>query len=83
MKIRFTRDSQSVAVVNVTWSQFHLAGALLGLAFLLYGFFVEWTNIQANLSVINEVMSEVKRVRAERGLDVECAPVSNESAKLP
>lgn len=56
---------------NLTWSQFHLAGALLGLALLLYAFFTEWLNIQANQEVINDVMSEVKRVRTERGLDVE------------
>ena len=47
----------------------HLAGSLIGLALIGYGFYVMANNIYANLGIINEVMAEVKRIRTERGLD--------------
>ena len=53
------------------WTQFHLVGSILGLAFIAWASVAEWNKIYANHQVIEEVMNEVRRVRTERGLDVE------------
>jgi hypothetical protein len=53
---------------GLTWANLHLAAATLGLCFIAYAFFAQWQTIAENHQVIEEVMSEVKRVRAERGL---------------
>lgn len=58
-------------IAGVQWSQLHLAGALLGLCLIGYAFFIEWQRIEANTQIIAEIMVEVRRIRAERGLDVE------------
>jgi hypothetical protein len=52
------------------WATLHLIGALVGLAFIAWSFFVEWNNIHANHQVIADVLAEVRRIRAERGLEV-------------
>ena len=59
---------QNVAGANVSWADVHLIGALVGLALIGYGFYRMAVNIAANLTIINEVMAEVKRIRTERGL---------------
>jgi hypothetical protein len=58
-------------IPGVTWTNLHLAGAIVGLLLVCYSFVVEWNNIWANHHVIEAIMREVKRVRAERGLDTE------------
>jgi hypothetical protein len=55
---------------TIDWVTPHLIGALAGMAFIAWSFFVEWNNIHANHQVINDVLTEVRRVRAERGLEV-------------
>jgi hypothetical protein len=52
------------------WVVPHFLGALVGLLFLGWTFFVEWQNIHANHAVIADVLVEVRRIRAERGLEV-------------
>jgi hypothetical protein len=52
------------------WVLPHFIGAVLGLAFIGWTFYVEWTNIHANHEVIAEVMGQVRRIRADRGLPV-------------
>jgi hypothetical protein len=52
------------------WVTPHLIGAFVGMTFIAWVFVVEWNNIYHNHAVIAEIMAEVKRVRAERGLDV-------------
>jgi hypothetical protein len=52
------------------WAMPHLLGALAGLAFIGWAFFVEWNNIYQNHAAINDIMAEVRRIRTERGLDV-------------
>ena len=51
------------------WVTSHLAAALAGLAVVAWAFFVEWNNIFANHGVISDILAEVKRIRAEHGLD--------------
>lgn len=51
------------------WNDVHLAAAGLGLAVIGYGFVVQWGHLAANQAIIGEVLADVKRVRAERGLE--------------
>lgn len=55
---------------TIHWVTPHLIGAITGLMFIGYTFFVEWNNIHANHVVISDVLTEVQRIRAERGLEV-------------
>ncbi len=52
-----------------TWVLPHLFGALCGLAFFGLAFWIQFQNIVAQQSVINEIMSRVQQIRRERGLD--------------
>jgi hypothetical protein len=54
-----------------TWPQFHLVTVMAGGILVLGMFVYQWIQIDANNRVINDVMDEVRRVRLERGLDVE------------
>lgn len=60
---------QNVTGGNLAWAEVHLLGALVGLAVIVFGFYRMANNIAANLTVINEIMAEVRRIRTERGLD--------------
>lgn len=53
------------------WRLPHLMGALGGLALIALVLLIEWNYVYTNFQIINEIMSEVRRVRIERGLDVE------------
>ncbi len=52
------------------WVIPHLIGALAGLAFIGWIFFIEWSNIYANHQMISDVLAEVQKIRADRGLEV-------------
>ena len=51
------------------WRDWHLYGAMLGIVFIAWTYLVEWNNIVANHSIIEHVVTEVGKVRRERGLD--------------
>ncbi len=56
---------------TIAWVTPHLIGAARWRStFIAYTFFVEWNNIHANHVVIADVLTEVQRIRAERGLEV-------------
>lgn len=55
---------------SLTWANLHLIGAMLGLAAIAYFSFQQWINIQAHHEVIESIMTRVRQVRAERGLEV-------------
>ena len=55
---------------TLDWVTPHLLGAICGLAFITWAFFVEWQNIQFHHVVIEDVLAEVKRIRLERGLEI-------------
>ena len=57
-------------IASISWSQMHLAGALLGIVFIGYTFVVEWMNLVSYRDVINEILNEVRRIRLEKGLEV-------------
>ena len=52
------------------WVVPHLIGALGGLTFVMFSLFMQWQNIAANHVLIEEILAEVRRIRAERGLEV-------------
>jgi uncharacterized membrane protein len=53
-----------------SWVIPHLIGAIVGMAFVAWAFFIQWQYIAANHEVIDEVMAEVHKIRSERGLEV-------------
>jgi len=60
---------QNLIGLGISWADVHLFGAVAGLALIVFGFYVMANNLLANLDVINAVMTEVKRIRTERGLE--------------
>ena len=56
-------------LAGITWPQWHLLGALAGLAFIGFSFVRQRANIEANHQVINQIVAQVRRIRDERGLD--------------
>jgi len=51
------------------WANWHLMGAFFGIALIVWTFLVAWNNIVANHAIIEQLVAEVARVRADRGLD--------------
>jgi hypothetical protein len=50
------------------WANWHLMGAFFGIALIVWTFLVAWNNIVANHAIIEQLVADVARVRAERGL---------------
>jgi hypothetical protein len=61
---------------HLSWRTYHYLCALLGTGFLAYAFYIQQQNIGANYAVIERIVAEVQRIRAERGLDVDDAAKS-------
>lgn len=55
---------------GISWAQLHLFGAMFGIAFVAWVFFVQWNNIEAHRQVIDEMMARVRAIRLEKGLEV-------------
>jgi hypothetical protein len=51
------------------WADWHLFGACLGILLIAWTYLVAWNNIQANHAIIQLLVSEVARIRRQRGLD--------------
>ena len=56
---------------TASWAAYHLAGALVGIGFILWVYFVCWSNIEANHHLVQRIVAETRRIRQERGLEVE------------
>ena len=56
---------------GLTWTNVHFMAAIVGLGFIAWASLQQYANITANQLVISDVMGEVKRIRAERGLGTE------------
>lgn len=56
---------------HLQWRTYHYLLALVGTGFLALAFYVQQQNIGANYRVIERILAEVRRIRAERGLDVD------------
>ena len=53
---------------GLSWSEIHLLGVYLFLAFMAWASYVQWTNIRANQDVITRILDQVRAVRAAKGL---------------
>jgi len=53
---------------NLGWNDLHFGAALLGLLLVAWAYYAAWANITEHQLVMNKIMEEVKRIRAERGL---------------
>jgi hypothetical protein len=53
------------------WVTPHLVGAVAGLGFIVWAAVLQWNRIYHNHKVIEAIVAEVQRIRAERGLTVE------------
>jgi len=62
-------DPGALGADAAAWTQFHLAAALLGLAFIAWTYYRAWLNIVENQSVIQQIVDAVAAIRQERGLD--------------
>jgi hypothetical protein len=51
------------------WADWHLAGAISGIVFIVWTYFLAWSNIVANQAIIGQLVNEVQKVRRERGLE--------------
>lgn len=52
------------------WVIPHLVGAIAGLCFVAWAFFIQANRIAAHHNVITDIVAEVRRVRLEHGLEV-------------
>ncbi len=63
-----------------TWPwQVHLGLAVLAIAVNLWAFPIEYRKLRANVGVLDEVMQEVDRIRAERGLPSNAEALAQEA----
>ncbi len=53
------------------WVMFHYLSALVGVGLITWSFMVQIGSIGENYEVIGEIIEEVRRIRAERGLDMD------------
>ena len=64
-------DPGSLRANTADWVQWHSLGASAGIALIGWVFYLQWNNIAENGALIERIMGEVKRIRSERGLEVE------------
>jgi hypothetical protein len=55
---------------GLAWSQVHLIGALAGTSFIAGSFVALWVLIDGHRQLILDILAEVRRIRAEKGLEV-------------
>lgn len=55
---------------GVTWAQLHLFGSLIGLALVGWSFLIERQYVESNGEIVDRIVEDVRRIRAERGLDL-------------
>lgn len=51
------------------WADWHLAGAICGMVFIVWTYFLAWSNIVANQAIIAQLAGEVREVRRQKGLE--------------
>lgn len=61
---------QTAAPFGLAWRDVHLAGALLGTAFIGFSFFMLWQKIDQHRVLIADILEEVRKIRVAKGLEV-------------
>jgi hypothetical protein len=74
-------DPSRAAQGTANWVLVHYVVALAGTFVIAVSLLMQVVNIAANYSIIDEIVSEVARIRAERGLDVE-PEISNRISEI-
>jgi hypothetical protein len=59
---------------TAAWTQWHLVGAVAGICFIAWTYVVAWNNVVANHDIIQQLVSDVARIRHDRGLDQTDSP---------
>jgi hypothetical protein len=54
---------------TAAWTNYHLCGAIGGMMFIAWTYFVAWQAIWLNHAIIAGIVADVARVRQERGLE--------------
>ena len=67
-------DPAANPTTSANWVSTHYIVAILATCLIGWAFLVQVGNIGANFEAIGEILDEVRRVRSERGLDVEETP---------
>jgi hypothetical protein len=62
-------DPGANIATHLQWRTYHYLLAVLGTGFLGLAFFVQQQNVGANYRIIEQILVEVRRIRAERGLE--------------
>jgi hypothetical protein len=62
-------DPSSRGTNTQAWADWHLAGSIIGIAFIAYTYVAAWNNVVANNAIIERLVDEVQRIRRKRGLD--------------
>jgi amino acid transporter len=62
------------------WANWHLVGAIVGISLVAWTYVVAWNHIVANQEIIQRLVSEVQRIRSERGLQNGGAPAAKAEA---
>ena len=60
------------------WTEWHLAAAVVGIAFIAWTFVIAWNNVLAHHAIIERLVSEVAQVRRQRGQEA-----SGQAEQLP
>ncbi len=69
MLVPIAASAAGAGVATRDWAWYYHGGlAVVTVAINVWAFFVEYRNVTINAGVIDEVMREVDRIRAERGL---------------
>jgi hypothetical protein len=53
------------------WTNYHLAAAIGGIAFVVWTYIASWNCVVANHAIIEGLVANVAKVRRERGLDLD------------
>jgi hypothetical protein len=62
-------DPASGGTETQAWAEWHLVGALLGIAFIGWTYLVAWNNISANQAIIADLVGQVRQIRQNRGIE--------------
>lgn len=54
---------------GLSWARVHLLGSFVAIAFIGYAFLAQYEKVLAQTTIIERILSEVRRVRGERGLE--------------
>jgi hypothetical protein len=62
-------DPASGGTETQSWADWHLVGAIAGIAFIGWTYVVAWNNIRANQAIIAELVAQVRQIRQSRGIE--------------